>query len=148
MEMGKPVVLFICTANSCRSQMAEGFLRHLGGDHFEAASAGARPTHLNADAVRVMQERGIDISKHHSKDVTEFWKQRVHYVITVCDKAKETCPIFPFALTKLHWSLEDPAAAEGTEAQRLAVFRRIRDEIEGRVLDFVAKESRPVARVQ
>ena len=144
--MAKPMVLFVCTANSCRSQMAEGFLRHLGGDHFEAASAGAHPTQLNQDAVRVMKERGIDISKHHSKDVTEFWKQRVHYVITVCDKAKETCPIFPFALTKLHWSLEDPAAAEGTEAQRLAVFRRVRDQIEKVVAEFVAKESQQVVK--
>ena len=95
--MSKAMVLFLCTANSCRSQMAEGFLRHFAGDRFEAASAGAEPTQLNPDAVRAMKERGIDISTHSSKDVTEFWKQRVHYVVTVCDKAKEACPIFPFA---------------------------------------------------
>jgi arsenate reductase (thioredoxin) len=88
-----------------------------------------------------MNERSVDISSHRSKDVTEFWKQRVQYVITVCDKAKEACPIFPFALTKLHWSLEDPAAAQGTEAERLAVFRRVRDQIEDHVREFVAKES-------
>jgi arsenate reductase (thioredoxin) len=139
--MSKSMVLFLCTANSCRSQMAEGFLRHFAGDRFEAASAGAEPTQLNPDAVRVMKERGIDISAHSSKDVTEFWKQRVHYVVTVCDKAKEACPIFPFALTKLHWSLEDPATAQGTEAERLAVFRRVRDQIEDHVREFVAKES-------
>ena len=139
--MNLPRVLFLCTANSCRSQMAEGFLRHLAGDRFEAASAGAHPTQLNPDAVRVMRERGIDISAYRSKDVTEFWNQRVQYVITVCDKAKETCPIFPFAFTSLHWSLEDPAAAQGTEAEHLAVFRRVRDEIEEHVREFVAQES-------
>ena len=120
--MNMPRVLFLCTANSCRSQMAEGFLRHLAGDRFEAASARAHPTQLNPDAVSVMKERGIDISTHRSKDVTEFWKQRVQYVITVCDKAREACPIFPFALTSLDWSLDDPGAAQGTEAERLAVF--------------------------
>ena len=87
--MNTPRVLFLCTANSCRSQMAEGFLRHLAGDRFEAASAGAHPTELKPDAVRVMKERGIDISTHRSKDVTEFWKQRVQYVITVCDRPKK-----------------------------------------------------------
>ena len=135
--MNIPRVLFLCTANSCRSQMAEGFLRHFAGDRFEAASAGAQPTQLNPDAVRVMKERVIDISSHRSKDVTEFWNQRVQYVITVCDKAKEACPIFPFALTSLHWSLDDPAAAQGAEAERLAVFRRVRGEIEEQVLEFV-----------
>jgi len=85
--MNTPRVLFVCTANSSRSQMAEGFLRHFAGDRFEAASAGAQPTQLNPHAVRVMKERGIEISNHHSKDVTEFWKQRVQYVITVRDKA-------------------------------------------------------------
>ena len=139
--MSKPRVLFLCTANSCRSQMAEGFLRHFAGDRFEAASAGAQPTQMNPVAVRVMKERGIDISTHRSKDVEEFWKQRVSYVITVCDKAKETCPIFPFAPTSLHWSLEDPAAAQGTEAERLAVFRRVRDQIEEHVREFAAQES-------
>ena len=139
--MSKPRVLFLCTANSCRSQMAEGLLDYLAGDRFEAASAGAQPTRLNPDAVRVMKERGIDISDHRSKDVTEFWNQRVSYAITVCNKAKEACPIFPFAPKSLHWSLEDPAAAEGTEAERLAVFRRVRDEIEERMREFIAKES-------
>jgi len=139
--MSKPRVLFLCTANSSRSQMAEGFLRHFAGAHFEAASAGAQPTQLNPDAVQVMKERGIDISSHWSKDVQEFWSQRVNYLITVCDKAKESCPISPGALTTLHWSLEDPAAVEGSEAERLAVFRRVRDEIEERVRELVAQES-------
>lgn len=139
--MSKPKVLFLCTANSCRSQMAEGFLRHLAGDRFEAASAGARPTRLNPDAVRVMNEIGIDISGHHSKDVEGFWRERISYVITVCDKAKETCPIFPPALWTHHWSIDDPAAAKGADAERLGVFRRVRDQIEGHVREFVANES-------
>jgi arsenate reductase (thioredoxin) len=137
----KPKVLFLCTANSCRSQMAEGFLRHLAGDRFEAASAGGNPTKLNPDAVRAMSEIGIDISGHRSKDVEEFWGQRINYVITVCDKAKEACPIFPGALWNLHWSLDDPAATKGGESERLAVFRRVRDQIEEHVREFIAKES-------
>ena len=91
--MEKPCVLFLCTANSSRSQMAEGFLRYLASYRFEAASAGARPTRLNPDAVRVMQEHGIDISSQRSKGVEEFWDQRVNYLITVCDKARESCPV-------------------------------------------------------
>lgn len=139
--MSNPKVLFLCTANSCRSQMAEGFLRHLAGDRFEAASAGAHPTKLNADAVRVMNDIGIDISGQRSKDVQGFWRQRINYVITVCDKAREACPIFPGALWNFHWSLEDPAASQGTESERLAVFRRVRDQIEEHVRQFIAKES-------
>src|SRR5689334_8613409 len=137
--MNKPSVLFLCTANSSRSQMAEGFLRHFAQERFEAASAGAQPTQLNSDAVEVMKERGIDISTHRSKDVREFRDQRVNYLITVCDRARESCPIFPGVLTTLHWSLEDPAATEETGAERLAVFRRVRDEIEERVREFVAR---------
>jgi len=139
--MGLTRVLFLCTANSCRSQMAEGFLRHLAGDQFEAASAGAQATRVNPDAVRVMKEVGIDISAHRSKDVSEFLGQRFTYVVRVCDKAKETCPIFPNAFRYFDWGLDDPAAAEGTEAERLAVFRRVRDEIGERVRAFIAKES-------
>jgi arsenate reductase len=115
--MNTPRVLFGCTANSRRSQMAEGFLRHFAGDRFEAASAAAQPTQLNPDTIKVIKERVIDISTHRSKDVAEFWSQRLQYVIRVCEKAKEACPIFPFAVTSLHWSLEDPAAAQGAEAE-------------------------------
>ena len=139
--MGLPKVLFLCTANSCRSQMAEGFLRHLGGDRFEAASAGAQATEVNPDAIRVMKEAGIDISSQRSKDVSEFMGQRFTYVVRVCDRAKETCPIFPGAFRYFDWGLDDPAMAEGTEPERLAVFRRVRDEIENRVREFIAKES-------
>ena len=139
--MVKPKVLFLCTQNSCRSQMAEGFLRHLAGDRFEAASAGAQATRVNPDAVRVMNEVGIDISAHRSKDVSELLGQSFTYVVRVCDRAKEMCPIFPGAFRYFDWGLDDPAAAQGTEAERLAVFRSVRDEIERRVQEFVAKEA-------
>src|SRR5581483_4471147 len=139
--MALPRVLFLCTANSCRSQMAEGFLRHLASDRFEAASAGAQAPRVNPDAVRVMKEVGIDISAHRSKDVSEFSGQPFTYVVRVCDKAKETCPIFPGAFRYFDWGLDDPAAAEGTEVERLAVFRRVRDEIEKRVRSFIAEVS-------
>jgi arsenate reductase (thioredoxin) len=138
--MLKPRVLFLCTANSCRSQMAEGWLRHLGAEWFEAASAGARATQVNPDAIRVMQEAGIDISAQRSKDASEFRGQTFTYVVRVCDRAKETCPIFPGAIKYLDWGLDDPALAKGTDDQRLAVFRRVRDEIKQRVQDFVASE--------
>jgi arsenate reductase len=137
--MNKPNVLFLCTANSCRSQMAEGFLRHHAGDRFEVYSAGAKPGKLNPSAVEVMKEVGIDISGHHSKDVAEFLGQSFQYVVRVCDKVKDLCPVFPGAMWYLDWSLEDPAAAEGSPAQRMNVFRRVRDEIGARVLDFVAR---------
>ncbi len=139
--MIKPKVLFLCTANSCRSQMAEGFLRHHAGDRFEVYSAGAKPGKLNPSAVEVMKELGIDISGHYSKDVAEFLGQSFQYVVRVCDKVRDLCPVFPGALWYLDWSLEDPAAAEGSPPQRMNVFRRVRDEIEARVLEFVAKNS-------
>jgi arsenate reductase len=121
--------------------MAEGFLRHLAGDRFDAESAGAQATGVNPDAVRVMKEIGIDISAHRSKDASEFLGQRFTYVVRVCDRARETCPIFPGAMKYFDWRLDDPAAAEGTEAERLAVFRRVRDEIERRIEEFEAKEA-------
>ena len=141
MAMDKPKVLFLCTQNSCRSQMAEGFLRHLAGDKFEAASAGAHPSRVNPDAIKVMSEIDIDISGQHSKDVSQFWGQRISYAITVCDKARERCPIFPGSLWNLHWPIDDPASAQGPNDERLALFRRVRDEIGRRVQEFVAKEA-------
>ena len=134
-------VLFVCTENSCRSQMAEGFLRRHAGDRFQVFSGGAQPGKLNPSAVDVMSEVGIDISGHSSKDVAEFLGQNFHYIIRVCDKVKEICPVLPGAIWYLDWSLDDPASAKGTPTERLAVFRRVRDEIEGRVLDFIARES-------
>ena len=136
----KTRVLFVCTENSARSQMAEGFLRQHGGDSFEALSAGADPSKLNPMAVEVMKEIGIDISGQHSKDVAQFLGQSFHYVVRVCDKVREKCPVLPGAIWYLDWSFEDPAKAEGSAAERLAVFRRIRDEIESCVADLIAQQ--------
>lgn len=129
----KPKVLFLCMGNSARSQMAEGYLRHVLGDRFEAMSAGIEPKGLNPIAVEVMGEIGIDISKQTSKDVVTLLGQHVPYVITVCDNAKERCPIFPGTWKFLHWSFEDPAQVAGTHEERLAFFRRVRDEITGQI---------------
>ena len=109
--------------------MAEGCLRHIAGGRFEALSAGIAPKGLNPLAIEAMREIGIDISRQNSKDVVSLLGQHIPYVVTVCDNAKERCPIFPGTWKFLHWSLEDPAAAEGTQEQRLAVFRRVRDQI-------------------
>jgi len=130
-------VLILCTGNSARSQMAEGWLRHFGGDAFEVASAGTKPAErVNPLAVRVMSEVGIDLSAHYPKHLERFLSDQWDYVITVCDNANEACPLFPGGRWRLHWSFEDPAAAQGTEEERLAVFRRIRDEIRERFEDF------------
>lgn len=133
----KTKVLFLCTGNSCRSQMAEGFLRAYGGDAYEAYSAGTNPTTLNPLAVQVMSEVGIDISGQKSKNVTEYVAQQFAHVITVCDNANEHCPIFPGPSRREHWSFLDPAEAEGTDDQRVTVFRRVRDEISARIHSFV-----------
>ena len=133
----KTRVLFLCTGNSCRSQMAEGFLRHFAGDRFDAASAGTRPSVLNLDAVKAMGEVGVDIAQHRSKSVEEFAGQRFDHVITVCDRARESCPIFPGPTRLNHWSFDDPAEATGTSEERMAVFRRVRDEIAERIQRFL-----------
>jgi arsenate reductase (thioredoxin) len=130
-------VLILCTGNSARSQMAEGLLRHDAGDSFDVFSAGTKPAQVRPEAIAVMKEIGIDISHHHSKLVDEFAGQSFDYVITVCDNAKETCPIFPASTKRIHWSIGDPAAAEGSEAQRLAEFRRVRDELRRRLQGFI-----------
>ncbi len=135
----KPTVLFLCTGNSCRSQMAEGLLRHLAGGRFEVASAGTHPAGLNPDAVAVMHEIGINISAQRSKHIDAFAGRRFDHVITVCDRARESCPLPPAARTTLHWSFDDPAAAGGTPAQRLAVFRRVRDEIASAIRRFLSE---------
>jgi arsenate reductase (thioredoxin) len=122
-------ILILCTGNSARSQMAEGLLRHDGGSEYEVFSAGTHPTHVRQEAIQAMREIGIDISGHRSNSVEEFAGQRFDYVITVCDNAKESCPIFPDTTNRIHWSLEDPAAVQGSEEQRLAEFRRIRDQL-------------------
>ena len=125
----KKQVLFVCTHNSARSQIAEGLLNTLYGDHYVAHSAGTEPSTVNPYAIRVMSELGIDISKHRSKSINEFMEQKFDYVITVCDHAKETCPFFVGGKEHLHKNFEDPASFKGEEDEILSAFRRIRDEI-------------------
>ena len=112
-ELAKQKILILCTGNSARSQMAEGLLRHEAGDHFEVHSAGTKPTRVRPEAVAVMAEIGIDISSHRSKSVDEFIVQLLDYVVTVCDNANETCPVFPGNVQRLHWPFPDRAAVEG-----------------------------------
>jgi arsenate reductase len=126
-------VLFLCTHNSARSQMAEGLLRHMAGDRFEAMSAGTEATHVRPLAVQAMEEIGVDISGQESKTLARYLQEPFDYVITVCDDANEACPFFPGAGNRLHWSFEDPSRAEGVEEERLAVFRSVRDRIRDRV---------------
>jgi arsenate reductase (thioredoxin) len=135
--VNKPRVLFLCTHNSARSQMAEGFLRALAGDRFEVASAGTHATRVHPLAIRAMADVGIDLGGHVSKIVDELVTQRWDYVITVCDAANEACPVFPTKTSRLHWSFEDPAQATGSDDQRLEVFRRIRDQIKRRITDWI-----------
>ncbi len=133
-------VLILCTGNSARSQMAEGLLRHEGAEKFEVFSAGTEPSRVNPLAIRAMREVGVDIQGHRSKSVDEYAGQEFDYVITVCDRAKDNCPVFPGRAERIHWSFEDPAAAAGDDEQRLSVFRRARDEIRERLLDFIKCE--------
>lgn len=135
--MNKQRVLFLCTHNSARSQMAEGFLRSLAGDRFEVASAGTQATRVHPLAIRAMAEVGVDIRGHTSKVVDELVAQRWDYVITVCDAANEACPVFPKKSSRLHWSFEDPSRAAASDDQQLDRFRRVRDEIEHRITDWI-----------
>jgi len=129
----KKRVLILCTGNSARSQMAEGLLRKMAGDRFEVESAGVDPVRVRPEAIEAMREIGVDISGHRSKSVDEFARQEFDYVVTVCDNAREHCPVFPGKTERIHWSFDDPA-----KAARLAVFRRVRDEIENRMGEFVS----------
>ena len=126
-------VLFICTHNSARSQMAEGLLRQLGSDRFEVFSAGTEATFVRPLAIKAMAELGIDISKQQSKTLDRYIEEPFDEVITVCDTAAETCPIFPGAAHRQHWSFEDPSKAIGSENEQLAVYRRVRDELRSRI---------------
>ena len=136
--MPSPIkVMFVCTGNSARSQMAEGFARHFGHGRIEAHSAGMEPSRLNPYAVAVMQEKGIDISRQHSKAFDENLARQMDLVVTVCGNADERCPILPSEVKKLHWPLEDPAVAKGTDAEILAKFRVIRNQIEARILELL-----------
>jgi arsenate reductase (thioredoxin) len=129
----KTRVLSLCTHNSARSQMAEGLLRHLAGDRFEAYSAGTEATYVRPLAIRAMDEIGVDISGQESKTLDRYLGEPFDFVITVCDDANEACPFFPGATTRLHWSLPDPSAAKGSEEEQLAVFRSVRDAIRDRM---------------
>jgi arsenate reductase (thioredoxin) len=131
-------VLFLCTGNSCRSQMAEGWLRHLGGERFESLSAGVDPHGLNPLAVRVMAEAGVDISGQRSESIHAYLADPPDLVISVCDRAEERCPIFPGRVQRLRWLFPDPARAEGQEQEVLAVFRQVRDDIRTRIQEWLA----------
>ncbi len=137
----KKRVLILCTGNSARSQMAEGLLRHDAGDAFEVESAGTKPGAVRHEAIAVMRELGIDISGHRSKHVDEFEGQHFDYVITVCDNAKESCPVFMGAAKRLHHSFDDPPpASQGTDEGRIAIFRRVRDELRVYLREFARAE--------
>lgn len=135
----KKRVLILCTGNSARSQMAEGLLRHFGGDRFEVESAGVVSSFVRPLAIKAMQEIGIDMSSHRSKSVDKFKEQTFDYVITVCDNAKKNCPFFPANSKLIHWSFDDPADAEGNDEQQLVMFRRVRDEINEKLHQFMTK---------
>ncbi len=131
-------VLILCTGNSCRSQMAEYLWRDLAGHLWEVDSAGSKPTgYVHPMATRVMEEIGVNMGTAHSKHVREFTNEIIDLVITVCDSAKETCPVLPGAAETLHWPFDDPADAEGSDEERLVVFRRVRDEIQERIRRYI-----------
>ena len=134
--MDKKRVLILCTGNSARSQMAEGLLRHDAGERFNVESAGTKPSIVRPEAIAVMKEAGIDIASHHSKHVDEFAGQHFDYVLTVCDNAKESCPVFFGKATRLHHSFTDPAAVEGPEEKRLGAFRKVRDDLRAYLKSF------------
>ena len=130
-------VLFLCTANSCRSQMAEGLLRHRSQGNIAVASAGTEPRTIHPDAIWCMAEIGIDISAQRAKSLDLFLGEHIDYVITVCDRAKDSCPVFPGAAEHLHWSIPDPALAQGAEEERRQVFRQVREELKVRIEELL-----------
>jgi len=135
----KEHVLILCTSNSARSQMAEGLLRSMAGERFLVYSAGNKPSTVNPFAIQVMRERGIDISNHRSKHLSEFANQLFAYVITVCDDMAENCPIFPGRAQRIHWSINDPAKFAGSDDEKLEVFRQARDAIEQHLTAWLAE---------
>ena len=138
--MPKPKVLFLCTGNSCRSQMAEGLLRSLAGDRYEVHSAGTAPQGVNPGAIAAMREVGVDISGQRSDHVDAYLATGIDTVITVCDRAAANCPTFPERADKIHWSFDDPAEASGSDEERGAVFRRVRDEIAAALCGWLADQ--------
>lgn len=146
--MDQPIrVLFLCTHNSARSQMAEGVLRALAGDRFDVASAGTEATRVHPIAIQAMEEVGIDLTGHTSKTIDAFLGQSWDYVITVCDSANERCPLFPEGTTRIHWSFDDPSQASGTDEDKLKKFRRVRDEILTRLRQWFADQEQSRYRV-
>ena len=138
--MSEPIsVLILCTGNSARSQMAEGLLRHDGGDRFTVESAGTRPSAVRPEAIESMREIGVDISGHRSKSVDELAGRHFDYVVTVCDHARENCPHFPAGTRMIHHGVDDPAAVDGERGERLDAFRRVRDELREFLRDFSAR---------
>lgn len=139
---GRQRVIFVCTHNSARSQMAEGMLRAWGGDRFEAFSAGTEATRVRPEAIAVMGEIGIDISGHESKTLEPFMGEAFSWLITVCDDAREACPVVPGVAQQAHWSIEDPSGVDGAEATRLAAFREARDILRDRIHMFMLAAGR------
>jgi arsenate reductase (thioredoxin) len=141
MTKERPKVLFLCSHNSARSQMAEAFLRQLAGDRYDVYSAGLAPGDIHILTRRVMAEVGLDLAGQRSKSLDEYLsKAHFAYLITVCDRAKELCPIFPGMGIRLHWSFDDPSQAAGSEDEKLAKFRQVRDEIKARVVEWISKQ--------
>lgn len=134
--MSRTKILILCTGNSARSQMAEGLMRHLGEGRLEVHSAGTKPSIVRPEAIAAMAELGIDISGHRSKSVDEFSGQEFDFVITVCGNANDACPVFPGKTQRLHWPFDDPAAIEGSDDVRLAEFRRVRDQLRARIINW------------
>lgn len=138
--MSKQTILILCTGNSARSQMAEGLFRAAAGDRYEVHSAGTRPSLVRPEAIMVMGELGIDLTGHRSKSVDEFGGMPLDLVITVCDNANEICPVYPGATKRLHWPFEDPAGVDGTQEEREAAFRKVRDQIRERIASYLGGE--------
>jgi len=140
MKQGNTSILVLCTGNSCRSQMSEGWLRHFGGGHVEVYSAGTEPSEVHPLAVKVMKEAGVDISRHKSSHISAYEDKDFHYVITVCDHAREVCPVFPETTKNIHHSFKDPAGFTGSESEILEGFREVRDQIRNFCRNFIKKE--------
>jgi arsenate reductase len=142
----KPTILILCTGNSCRSQMAEGVLRAAAGETLDVQSAGSRPAgYVHPLAIEVMREIGIEIAHHRSKPLSEFLDREIETVVTVCGRADQACPVFPGQVQRYHWAFDDPNEVEGSDAERLAAFRRVRDDIK-RTFDAYAAGRRAQAR--
>ena len=142
--MNKKKVIFICTGNACRSQMAEGLLRHMAGDKFEVYSAGSHPSRLHPASVAVMAEWNIDITHHTSEPINDYLETGIDIVITVCDNAQQICPTFPGNVKRIHWGLDDPYHGWGAEPEDLLPYRETRDELKDRIKVFLTEQNKKV----